>query len=136
MKHRSICEDIVSISKRVRYAFVVNEEARLVAFSGNDAVPIGEEVLAQLMEDLLFAASSRKHYENMFGALQFVHMRHDHTDVLVLPFENKVLCICVEDLQSEKDFLKRVKKVLIPYVNDSTNYKNAKKSYVLNSFDF
>lgn len=99
----------------IKNVFLVSSEARLLAFSGVESeVGIDEDRVAELMEDFLFMVSSRKHYEDLFGMLRYLHIRHNRTDTFLLPFENdKLICICVGTLEyDETQFLHKIQTVL------------------------
>jgi len=116
LEYRGLCQKILESVPNIRDVFIVNSEARLVAFSGaEDAMQINEAQLAELMEDLLFMVSSRRHYENLFGTFQYMHIKHRRTDTFVLPFErDNLLCICLKaDEHDDAEFIHKVEDILV-----------------------
>lgn len=95
----SICERIMNCDDRIRDVYIINNEARLAALSGKGEMhKVDEAQFAEILEDLLFMVGSRKHHENVFGRLEYIHIRHRNADAIVLPFEkDKVLCICMKE---------------------------------------
>jgi hypothetical protein len=73
-----------------------------------------EDRVAELMEDFLFMVSSRKHYEDLFGILRYLHIKHNRADTFLLPFENdKLMCICLRALEyDETQFLHKIQTML------------------------
>lgn len=103
MEYRSLCEKMLESHPNIRDVFMISSDARLLALSGaDDAIKIDDARLAELMEDLLFMVSSRRRYRDLFGTLQYIHIRHTNTDTLLLPFEaDKVLCVCLRAHQTD-----------------------------------
>lgn len=101
--------------RNITNVFIVNSEAHLVALSvSRDTEEINESRLAELMEDLLFMISSRKHYEDLYDALQYLHIKHKTAETFVLPFErDMLLCICLRTSgYDEAKFLGKVQGML------------------------
>lgn len=119
MDYYEICEKILACDDKIRDVYIVNNEARLAACVGKaDNGKISEAQFAEILEDLLFMIASRKHHENVFGRLEYVHIKHRDSDSLVFPFEkDKVLSICMgKHTFDEKDIVSKVKmKMLSPY---------------------
>jgi hypothetical protein len=111
LEYSGLCQKILESDPNIRDVFLVSSGARLVAFCGaEDAIGIDEAQLAELMEDLLFMTSSRRHYEDLFGAFQYIRIKHKRSDTFVLPFEtDKVLCVCLRT--TEYDEAKLVRKL-------------------------
>jgi len=101
--------------ENIKDVFLVSSEARLVAYSGEGVPGMDETKFAELMEDLLFIVSSRRRYEDLFGTLQYLHIRHKSADTFLLPFErNKLLCICFGTTNvDDAEFVNKMQKVLV-----------------------
>ena len=99
MDYHDICEKIIACDGNIKDVFIVNGEARLTGFSGGDGInKISEAQLAEILEDLLFMIGSRRHHEDLFGRLEYIHIKHKNAESLVFPFEkDKVLCVSMKD---------------------------------------
>jgi hypothetical protein len=114
MEYRDLCQKILESNPSIRDVFVVNSEAGLVAFNRTkDTTRISEARLAEVMEDLLFMVGCRKHCEDLFGSLQYLHIKHEKTETFALPFDtDKLLCICLKTNEiDEKEFLDKLKHI-------------------------
>lgn len=130
----------------MKYVFIINSYARLVAFSGtDDNTEMSEERFTELIEDLLFTLGSRKHYEDLFGSMQFVHIRHTRMDTFLFSFESdKMLCVCLEPLQhDETEFLSKLQNMFPQIYRQARNKssrvsesKNSKNGFAVNNTDF
>ena len=99
------------MDSNIENVFLVSSEARLLAFSGIEVKgEMDEDRVAELMEDFLFMVTSRKHYEDLFGILRYLHIRHNRSDTFLLPFENdKLMCVCLRTLEyDEPQFLRKI----------------------------
>jgi hypothetical protein len=115
MDYNDICEKILTCDKEIKDVYIVNNEAHLTACVGkSDIDRIDEAQLAEIFEDILFMVGSRKHHENVFGRLEYVHIKHRDTESIVFPFEkDKVLCICTNGKFNEKEIANRVKEQML-----------------------
>ncbi len=138
MEYKVLCEKLVESDPNIRYAFVVNSAARLVALSGVKDVPsIKEERFAELMEDVLFMVNSRRHYEDFYGTVKFVHIRHARSDIFIFPFEaDHVLCLCLGTTDyDETEFLEQLQNKLpsiYQFARQQQPSKHKKANYDLN----
>lgn len=132
LEYRLLCQKIVESDHNINYAFIVNSTAKLVALAGGESVPtISEDRFAELMEDLLFMVTSRRHYEDLHGAVQFVHIRHTRSDTFVLPFErDNLLCVCIGSSEcNEEEFLRRLQKNLLEIYQYARHSNTSKAKY-------
>lgn len=112
MDYRDICEKVMTSDKNVKDVFIISGEARLTAFSGGGELDrISEAQFAEILEDLLFMIGSRKHHENVFGRLEYIHIKHNKSETFAFPFErDKVLCVCMKGPQfNEKEIINKLK---------------------------
>jgi len=135
LEYKVLCEKIVESDPNISYAFVVNSTARLVALSGvKNAPSINEERFAELLEDVSFMANSRKHYEDLYGMIQFVHIRHTRSDTFIFPFEaGQILCLCLGTSEyNETEFLEQLQNKLpsiYQFARQQSSSKHKKANY-------
>ena len=116
MDYNDICEKVMGCDTKIKDVYIVNNEAHLLAFNGaGEMDKISEAQLAEILEDLLFIIGSRKHHENVFGRLEYVHIKHKDAETIVFPFEkDKVLCICMKDHSfNETEIVSKLKQKML-----------------------
>jgi len=116
MDYHKVCRDIIAYDQNIKDVYIVSNEARLVAFGGEGEMhKVNEAQFAEILEDLLFMVGSRKHHENVFGRLEYIHIKHRNTDSLVFPFErDKVLCVCMKNQSyNEREIVMKLKEGML-----------------------
>jgi len=112
MDYHEICEKIMAYDDDVKNVFIVNSDARLISFSGKEGMSkISEARLAEILDDLLFIVGSRRHQEDVFGRLEYIHIKHRNEECLIFPFEkDKVLCLSLRGHSfNEKEIISKIK---------------------------
>ena len=112
MDARGVCDRILACDNRIKDVYIVDSDAHLTAFKGNgDMSAIGEARLAEIIEDFLFIVGSRKHHEDIFGILEYIHITHKNSETFLFPFEkDKVLCVCLKNKDfAEKEIVSKVR---------------------------
>lgn len=96
MNYTEICGRILALSPSINDAFLIDSQARLLAFKiREDAKPIDENEFAERLEDLAFMASACKRHERFYDELEYIDINYkNRSTVVFLIGMDKILVIC------------------------------------------
>jgi hypothetical protein len=120
MDYHDICEKIMACDAQIKDVYMISNEARLMALSGSGEMDkVSEAQFAEILEDLLFMISSRRHHENVFGKLEYIHIKHKNAESIAFPFEkDKVICVCMKGHSfDEREMVRKIKYGIVSLYN-------------------
>jgi len=108
MNYTEICAKILNLSPSINDVFIIDSQARLLAFKLREtgAIEIHEDEFAERLEDLAFIASACKHHERFYDELEYIDISYRDRGTVVFPLGNdKVLAICKKNREMDVRYL-------------------------------
>ena len=107
-KYRKQCQDILKISKSIRYAGVINAYGRTLAgITRSDAIPLLKSIQVQNEFFVISTLMSlRKENTDSVGKLEHIVIQHQKITIIVLQKKNVTYYVSIE--RKEKDVEKLV----------------------------
>ncbi len=101
MNYTEVCTKIVALSPSINDAFLIDSQARLLAFKireDNDTLRVDESTFAERLEDLAFVANACKHHERFYDELEYIDINYKHRSSVIFPLgTDKILVICLKN---------------------------------------